>query len=293
MWEQGPEINKVVLNFLRQILGVHKKTTSLAILAETGKYPLIIKIYTLIFKYWMRLEKTENKLLLAAHSVNKFNNRGTSWIKIVEYLLEITEMTGTIRSNDTTENNRIIKKFKNNLTTQFNNWWGRQAIITGHNKLDFYYKHKKVFRFESYLDNINRNTRKYITKLRMSSHCLPIEVLRYKNTNRDERLCKICDLRERGDEEHYLLTCKNNKIKCLRNTFIEKIRNEVSQLVNFSEQNIIDYCMNMNDLNIQRTTAVFIQNLLKIYKEETNVPPLYIICSAFIQKQKKQIKQAK
>ena len=38
IWEQGRELNKVILRFLRQLLGVHKKTTILAIQAETGKY---------------------------------------------------------------------------------------------------------------------------------------------------------------------------------------------------------------------------------------------------------------
>ena len=44
MWEIGRELNKVIIGFLRQLLGVHKKTTNLAILAETGKYPIAIKI---------------------------------------------------------------------------------------------------------------------------------------------------------------------------------------------------------------------------------------------------------
>ena len=36
MWEHGTEINKVCMNFLRQILGVHKKTSNIALMTETG-----------------------------------------------------------------------------------------------------------------------------------------------------------------------------------------------------------------------------------------------------------------
>ena len=44
MWDTGVELNKVVMGFLRQILGVHKKTINIGTLAETGKYPIIIKL---------------------------------------------------------------------------------------------------------------------------------------------------------------------------------------------------------------------------------------------------------
>ena len=50
MWEVGAEVNMVTLNFLRQLLGVHKKTPNLAIMGETGKYPLSLKVYIQIFK---------------------------------------------------------------------------------------------------------------------------------------------------------------------------------------------------------------------------------------------------
>ena len=55
MWDTGAELNKVVISFLRQILGVHKKTINIGTLAETGKYPIIIKVYVhknlLVFQY--------------------------------------------------------------------------------------------------------------------------------------------------------------------------------------------------------------------------------------------------
>ena len=50
LWEIGEEMNKVVLGFLRQILGVGKKCTNIAIMGETGKYPICIKIFMQIIK---------------------------------------------------------------------------------------------------------------------------------------------------------------------------------------------------------------------------------------------------
>ena len=51
MWEHGSEINKVCMSFLRQLLGVHKKTSNLALMSETGKFPPIMKVYIQIYKY--------------------------------------------------------------------------------------------------------------------------------------------------------------------------------------------------------------------------------------------------
>ena len=50
IWEHGNEINVVVMNFLRQLLGVNNKTTNIGIMSETGKYPIIMKVYTQIYK---------------------------------------------------------------------------------------------------------------------------------------------------------------------------------------------------------------------------------------------------
>ena len=134
------------------------------------------------------------------------------------------------------------------------------------------------------MDNVQENLRPHITRLRISSHGLPIETLRYKKIPREERICTICNLNEKGDEEHYLLRCKNNKMINHRHTFMNKIKAEHPQMKNLSEKNIIDYCMSMNDYKSQNTTAIYIQNIFKTYREESNVPPLHILCQNYMKK---------
>ena len=58
------------MKFLRQLLGVHSKTSNIGIMSETGKHPTMIKVYTLIYKYWLRINNTENKLLKEALKIN-------------------------------------------------------------------------------------------------------------------------------------------------------------------------------------------------------------------------------
>ena len=90
-----------------------------------------------------------------------------------------------------------------------------------------------------------------------------------KKIHRSERKCPICGLGEMGDEEHFLLRCNNAEISRLRKEFFENIRVEVGQLEYFSDQNIIDYCLNMSDPKIQNTTAIYVKQILLMYKDET------------------------
>jgi hypothetical protein len=45
--------------------------------------------------------------------------------------------------------------------------------------------------------------------IRTSNHRLPIEVGRWTNVERRNRLCQLCQSREIGDEFHYVLQCPN------------------------------------------------------------------------------------
>ena len=65
-------------------------------------------------------------------------------------------------------------------------------------KLILYYKIKNEFKMERYLSVIrNLEMISYVAKFRISAHKFPIEIGRYINTERQNR---ICILRERNRE---------------------------------------------------------------------------------------------
>ena len=111
-----------------------------------------------------------------------------------------------------------------------------------------------------------------MTKLRLSCHCLPIEILRYiqvkdkndkdkkVNIERKERTCNICPLNQIGDENHYLSTCSKKHISEIRDTFIHKVKELCPQMTPFSTDNIMTYCISMKDEKIQEVTAKFINS---------------------------------
>ena len=133
--------------------------------------------------------------------------------------------------------------------------------------MEFYSKYKKNFQFENYLDNLNWENRKIISRFRLSNHEFPIENLRFaQNILREHRICTICDLNDIGDENHYPLKCNNNKINEIRNNFNKSIKDVMPQMSQFSMKNIIDYCMTMSDVTIYKTTAIFLEDLLLTFK---------------------------
>ena len=150
-------------------------------------------------------------------------------------------------------------------------WWNSKIQPDDSTKYDFFYKYKKNYIFEKYLDKIPRHIRLYVTRLRTSSHNLPVEVMRYTKPKpiREDRKCKICNLDKVGDEAHYLLHCTNASLVEIRNEFLVTIRSNLVQLESFSNENIIDYGMIMNDSLLQEPMALFVKQILCKFKEET------------------------
>ena len=77
---------------------------------------------------------------------------------------------------------------------------------------------------ERYLSVIqNLEMRSYITKFRISAHKFPIETGTYINTERQNRLCTLCE-RGIGDELHYFSKCNNALLKVCREKYISHIK---------------------------------------------------------------------
>ena len=276
MWETGAEVNKVTLSFLRQLLGVHKKTSNLAILGETGKYPLSIKAYIHIFKYWSRLCTSENELLKASKEANMALNQSghQNWLRVIQYLLHLVDMKCDFGKNEL-ENKELTKIFKQKIENIYQNWWNEKMKSTENRKLDFFFSYKKTFKFEPYLDAVPRNIRRYATRLRTSSHSYPVETLRYckPTIDQQDRKCTICNTNQVGDEIHYLLNCTNYNILNTRKTHMKELRGTVDQFRNFSEECIIKYCLLLNDKRILHGMSQYIKAIAEAYKEETAEKP--------------------
>ena len=63
IWATGESktcIEAVQLKFLKMMLGVKRSTATVAVYAETGRFPLFLRQKVRIIKYWIRLERLRN-----------------------------------------------------------------------------------------------------------------------------------------------------------------------------------------------------------------------------------------
>ena len=104
--------------------------------------------------------------------------------------------------------------------------------------------------------------RQAVTKLRISSHRLPVESGRYNNVPFDKRTCKLCNLNEVGNEQHYLIQCSNTLFKEIRYSFIQKLHQINSSFSLFNDQDLFLYIISMKDRSITKLFAKFCYDIL-------------------------------
>jgi hypothetical protein len=91
---------------------------------------------------------------------------------------------------------------------------------------------KSEYRFEKYLDVLNDKNGFTLCRFRTSNHRLPIEVGRWANVERHNRLCQS---REIGDEFHYVLQYPNftsERKKYNSKIFFQQAKRILSSLFN-------------------------------------------------------------
>ena len=109
----------------------------------------------------------------------------------------------------------IIRNVENTLASTF--FQKFQETLLSNKKLAVYKEIKNNYLLETYLSEIkDLNKRAAVTKLRLSAHNLPVEIGRYSNTPKQNRLCTLCNLGEIGDEFHYCMMCPHHEFQKLR-----------------------------------------------------------------------------
>ena len=225
---------------LKDILGVHKKASNIAVLSELGLYPLHIKIYESMFKYYHRLRdmefalKYKNPLLIDAFKEDEKLFHIKSCPSMTNSLSTIIKMIGlsSLEISYKTFSDKLRNYYENKISNQFDN-----IKQSNSGKLVFYSQiYNYDFKLQEYLKfTLPKTCRSLLSKLRLSAHPLNIEVGRYciPPIPRSDRFCKFC-LNEVEDEQHFLLFC--TKYNHLRSKYSEHLgdlnANSIKGLVN-------------------------------------------------------------
>ena len=194
-----------------------------------------------------------------------------SWLKMVDFLIKYTNYTIKTNGIDEDKETNIKFDFEKRIKEMYKeNWKENLEKSFGESKMVFICEYKRNFKFESYIDNLNFDNRKIVAKFRLSNHKLPVEVLRYDKIKTEKRLCPICELKQKGNENHYILDCTNKEIKYVRDKFVCNVINVAPEFKQLNDYNIIRYCMHMGDPKLHYITARFIDNLLNTFNIEND-----------------------
>ena len=106
------------------------------------------------------------------------------------------------------------------MKQKYISYW--QHTLQHSQKLEFYRSFKNKSATSNYLEITRRvPDRRTLTKLQISNHKLMIELGRYNNTPRENRLCPVCDCNQIEDEIHFLFYCSKNAT--IRDNFYKKM----------------------------------------------------------------------
>ena len=69
MWgsHKSGDVEKVHVNFCREVLGAGPKAAINFLYSELGRVPLSVKMKLRIFKYWLKLSRSDNCVLKACY----------------------------------------------------------------------------------------------------------------------------------------------------------------------------------------------------------------------------------
>ena len=224
---------KLHIKICKQILGTHRKTTNIPVLAELGRFPLKLSINNQMVKYFLRFDTIEKERLLhELYIENKAKEENQKdWHYYVKEILNQCGFSYVWRNQfNNTKQTKSDNSISKSIVIRMKDIFSQNSLAYINKdknkdcgKMDFLSQIKQTYAFETYLNIDNDNHRKAITKLRLSSHKLEIEVGRWKKLTRKERICRCCQLGMVENETHFLFECPRYTQK--RTTMYNFIKN--------------------------------------------------------------------
>ena len=241
------------LSWLKGLLGVNKYATSIAVLAEVGRFPLALTVALNLIKAWTRVLSFDPESFLYKSYIQNLvdlNCGKPCWIKAVRDILLATGYDREWYNQQVEHPRYLLQDLEVKLQDIFLQQWrldmndDNRSHNEG-NKLRTYRKFKGDYKFEPYLKVKNLHQRKNITRLRISSHRLEIERGRHTRPKvlAADRLCRHCNASQVEDEVHLVMHCSKYNIARTRLFSFHNVTSATS------EESFIEImkCSNIND----------------------------------------------
>ena len=196
----APDIERAHLKFLKQILAVKPQTCTNAVYGELGRVPLHVVRKERILKFCFKNIKNPNTLVYKALQEQVTNGFDGCWGLKVKQLLDDLGFSYLWNNSDITS--LQLNLLLGHVYDQYYQSW--YAELNQSHKLLYYNMIKSQVGLEKYLGCVTNNRQRIeLTKFRCSAHRLAIEEGRYRNIDRNERICVHCNMGIVEDEYHF------------------------------------------------------------------------------------------
>ena len=114
------------MKYLKYILGLNKHTSNLAVLSETGRFPMYFSIILSIAKYLHRLESTSNLQLKETYCLSKalHNNGIQTWYSSAIYIFQSLNVDIFCCRN--LSEKQVVCMIRKYLIKSFQTFWYKQ-----------------------------------------------------------------------------------------------------------------------------------------------------------------------
>ena len=210
-FHSGNALERVHLQFCKQLLGVKKCTQNDFIYGELGRTPLQnFRLYTVI-KYWIKILHSDDKRYIKIIYNTLYQDliakpNSINWVSLLRDLLFRLGFPEVWFSQTVGDDKLFLNLVKQRIHDQFLQHW--QGRLENSSRAIFYSRIAN-FRLQPYLDILNvTKIRNSLARLRLSSHRLCIETGRWTkpiSTPLIDRKCTFCTILE--DEYHFVMEC--------------------------------------------------------------------------------------
>jgi hypothetical protein len=203
--------------FLRRLLGVRTGTPNVAVLAETGQYPLQVVAAKLLLNYWNRLVDMDDSRVVkrafntsaALAPLTASRSARKSWAGQMSAVLAAMGLPHDLAAPQTVDVKGAVAQIQSSFLDSVNNSSvskvQQYVRMTGELTAEEYGK-------APYLSAVGGwKQRKHLAQFRLGSHWLGVETGRQGSAGavpRVDRVCQRCHSGELDDEEHMVFRCQ-------------------------------------------------------------------------------------
>ena len=204
-FHKAPDVERIHLKFLKNIINVRQQTTNTAIYGEFGRVPMQVIRKTRLIRYWYKILQNPDSLVFKL-----YNQRNELGLHVNKWANNIKDMLDNLGYSFLWDNDSVsqfnINCVINSIYDQYLQQW--YADVRDLSKLHTYSIIKTSFEFENYLNHVNIDSHRVaLARFRISAHKLFIEEGRHRNIPKEQRLCSKCNMNTIENEYHFLLVC--------------------------------------------------------------------------------------